>query len=56
MGVREGERLAAPMEMVRIRFPAETLAWLRVLGPGWRGMVVRAVEKELGRGGGGGHM
>ena len=41
-------RLAASMEMVRIWFPAETLVRLLSLGPGWRWMVVRAVEKELG--------
>lgn len=53
--LRDGERLvrrgrprvAAPKEMVSIRFPAATLARLRALGPGWQGVVVRAVEKEL---------
>ena len=54
--VRRGEEVvrrgrppvAAPKTLVRIRFPVETLARLRALGPGWPGVVVRAVEKKLG--------
>ena len=42
--------LAGPTVVVSIRFPVETLARLRALGPGWQGVVVRAVEKELGEG------
>ena len=49
--VRRGRPLvAAPKTLVSIRFPVETLARLRALGPGWQGVVVRAVEKELGEG------
>ena len=47
--LRRGRPLvAAPKVLVSIRFPVETLARLRALGPGWQGVVVRAVEKELG--------
>ncbi len=47
--VRRGRPpVAAPKTLVSIRFPVETLARLRALGPGWLGVVVRAVEKELG--------
>ena len=43
--VRRGRpRLAAPKELVSIRFPAATLARLRALGPGWQGVVVRAAR------------
>jgi uncharacterized protein (DUF4415 family) len=53
--VREGDKvvrrgrpkLAAPKQLVTIRFPAETLGRLRAMGPGWQGVVVKAVEKEL---------
>jgi uncharacterized protein (DUF4415 family) len=40
-------KLAAPKQLVTIRFPAETLGRLRAMGPGWQGVVVKAVEKEL---------
>lgn len=47
--VRRGRpRLSAPKQLVTIRFPVQTLARLRAMGPGWQGLVVKAVEKELG--------
>lgn len=47
--VRRGRpKLAAPKQLVTIRFPARTLERLRALGRGWQGVVVKAVEKELG--------
>jgi uncharacterized protein (DUF4415 family) len=46
--VRRGRpKLAEPKRLVAIRFPAETLVRLRAMGPGWQGLVVKAVEKEL---------
>jgi uncharacterized protein (DUF4415 family) len=46
--VRRGRpRLADPKQLVTMRFPAETLRRLRALGPGWQGVVVRAVETAL---------
>jgi uncharacterized protein (DUF4415 family) len=46
--IRRGRpKLAEPKQLVTIRFPAETLARLRAMGPGWQGVVVKAVEKEL---------
>ena len=36
--------MAVPKRLVRIRFAVKTLARLRALGPGWQGVVVRAVE------------
>jgi uncharacterized protein (DUF4415 family) len=36
--VRRGRpKLAAPKQLVTIRFPAETLGRLRAMGPGWQG-------------------
>ncbi len=47
--VRRGRpKLAEPKQLVSIRFPAATLLRLRAMGPGWQGVVVKAVEKELG--------
>jgi uncharacterized protein (DUF4415 family) len=47
--VRRGRpKLAEPKRLVTIRFPAQTLERLRAMGPGWQGVVVKAVEKELG--------
>ena len=46
--IRRGRpKLAAPKQLVTLRFPAATLARLRALGPGWQSLVVTAVEKEL---------
>ena len=55
--VRDGDRivrrgrpkLAAPKQLVSIRFPLETLGRLRATGPGWQGLVVQAVEAALDR-------
>jgi uncharacterized protein (DUF4415 family) len=56
--VRDGDKilrrgrpkLAAPKRLVSIRFPAETLGRLRATGPGWQGLVVKAVEAALNGG------
>lgn len=48
--VRRGRpKLSDPKQLVSIRFPADMLARLRALGPGWQGVVIEAVEKELSR-------
>ena len=48
--VRRGRpKLSDPKRLVSIRFPADLLAQLRALGPGWQGLVIDAVEKELSR-------
>ena len=49
--VRRGRpRVAAPKQLVTIRFPAKTLGRLRAMGPGWQGVVVKAVEAALDNG------
>jgi len=56
--VREGDKIvrrgrpkvAAPKQLVTIRFPAKTLGRLRAMGPGWQGVVVKAVEAALDHG------
>ena len=48
--VRRGRpKLRDPKRLVSIRFPADMLARLRAIGPGWQGVVIAAVEKELSR-------
>lgn len=48
--VRRGRpKLSDPKRLVSIRFPADLLARLRATGPGWQGVVIAAVEKELNR-------
>ena len=48
--VRRGRpKLDQPKRLVSIRFPADMLARLRATGPGWQGVVIDAVEKELNR-------
>ena len=48
--VRRGRpKLSDPKQLVSIRFPSDMLAQLRALGPGWQGVVIEAVEKELNR-------
>src|SRR6266853_1061722 len=49
--VRRGRpKIAAPKQLVTIRFPADTLGRLRAMGPGWQGVVVKAVEAALDNG------
>lgn len=48
--VRRGRpKLTDPKQLVSIRFPADMLARLRATGPGWQGVVIDAVERELNR-------
>jgi len=49
--VRRGRpKLAAPKQLVTIRFPAATLSRLRAMGRGWQGHVVKAVEAAVDNG------